>query len=481
MQAQQSSSSLIIQYTMSKIEKSFLEIGCQIESSFAEIDEFIDSIFLIPFKYVTHKIESKLKLPQFPEFSISEFDSTQQILESLNPLANKIIKNKIEIKEQKKIIEEEEESNKEKNILNKEIDSQYQQIKQSNSIENEKQKEVIQVENKQNQLEQQLMMYEQVQFQLIDDSNQQISKCYAMVFNKDGSIMITANSNIIEISNFEQGRFQLSNSYNEHTSAIYCLVYSKKTNNFISGCDDHKIICWQQINENEWKCSQPFEQHKNSVNCLILNKQEDQLISGGGDNKIIVWQVDFMKIHLTYLYSLDNHSNSVESLSFNQSETLLASCGYHEFIIWEQGLQGKWQLKYKQDVQYDGYKIHFINDQQFIWVTLDEQINDILVFELQNGIFKQNLNKTITFINNDQCDDDILFPIIHNKDRNVILIRHKYHIYLIRQLNDGTFKILAQLNCQTHESYGTMTNNAQYLVFWDNKYEKYSSYEILYK
>ncbi|CAD8119006.1 unnamed protein product [Paramecium primaurelia] len=103
MQAQQSSSSQIIQYTMSKIEKSFLEIGYQIESSFAEIDKFIDSIFLIPFKYVTHKIESKLELPKFPEFSISEFDSAQQILESLKPLVNKIIKNRIEIKEQNNI------------------------------------------------------------------------------------------------------------------------------------------------------------------------------------------------------------------------------------------------------------------------------------------------------------------------------------------------------------------------------------------
>ncbi|CAD8156468.1 unnamed protein product [Paramecium pentaurelia] len=172
------------------------------------------------------------------------------------------------------------------------------------------------------------MMYKQVQFQLIDDSNQQSSWCQAMVFNKDGLIIITANSNIIQILNFEQGRFKLSNSYRRHTNPIYCLVYSKKTYNFISGCSYYKIIFWQQINQNVWQCSQPFEQYSGCVNCLILNIQEDQLISGGNDHKIIVQQVDFIKNHLTYLYSLDNHSHSVFSLSFNQSETLLASCGY---------------------------------------------------------------------------------------------------------------------------------------------------------
>ncbi|CAD8215021.1 unnamed protein product [Paramecium octaurelia] len=107
-------------------------------------------------------------------------------------------------------------------------------------------------------------------------------------------------------------------------------------------------------------------------------------------------------------------------------------------------------------------------------------MNDILVFELQNGVFKQNSNKTISLIKNNECEDSYLFPIIHNKDRNVILVRHKHHIYLIRQLNDGTFDILASLNSQTTDTYGTITNNAQYLVFWDNKSNKYSSYEIQY-
>ncbi|CAD8167858.1 unnamed protein product [Paramecium pentaurelia] len=297
----QLSSSQIIQYTMSKIEKSFLELGCQIESNFSEIDELIDSIFIIPFRQVTHTVKSKLEIPQLPEFSISKFDNSQQTHESLKPLLNKIIQNRIEVNQQKltqtnfeqKIIQEEQENN----ILTEEIDTKNQQIKQSDNLLNEIEiKGSNQVDNEQKQLEQQLMMHKQVHFQLIDDKNQQSSQCYSIVFNQDGSIIITTQICDIKIWNFEIGRFQLSNSYSKHRNPIKCLVYSKKTNNFISGCAYHEIICCQQINQNEWKYSQPFKQHSGSVNCLMLNDQEDQLISGGSDHKIIVWQIDFQRM-----------------------------------------------------------------------------------------------------------------------------------------------------------------------------------------
>ncbi|CAD8175716.1 unnamed protein product [Paramecium pentaurelia] len=448
----------------------------QLDQLIGNVDEWIKNVQIIGQQNVTYSFFDELE-NLINKQKLSEFNQKSLIdqINQINLSWNQKIEKKLNL------FKSFQETNKCEEILTKLANIYKKKENISKQILIQTQKEVIQVENEQNQLEQQLMMYKQVQFQLIDDSNQQRWYCYAIVFNKDGSIMITADSSRIKIWNFEQGTFKLSKSYKEHPdSAIRSLVYSKKTNNFISGCGYHKIICWQQINQNEWKCSQQFEQHSDIVYCLMLNKQEDQLISGGCDHKIIVWQVDFMKNHLNYLYTLDQHYTSVESLSFNQSETVLASCGYGEFIIWEKGLQGKWEFKYKQSVQ-RGRKIHFINDQQFIWVTRDKQINDILVFELQNGVFKQNSNKTITLIKNDQCDDDILFPIIHNRDKNVILIRHKNHIYLIRQLNDGTFKILESLNCQTRETYGTMTNNGQYLVFWDKKFEKYSSYEILYK
>ncbi|CAD8130375.1 unnamed protein product [Paramecium sonneborni] len=334
--------------------------------------------------------------------------------------------------------------------------------------------------NQQKILKKQVMMDNQIEFNLIDDSNQQQEQCWVIVFNKTGSIMISTCNNLIKIWNFDQGRLQISYIYEVHVDDVLCLVYSKSRNNFISGSRDNTIICWQQIKQKGWKCSQPIQQHKGWVHCLILNKQEDQLITGSDDCSIRVWKVDFIKNELTFLQELVQHTNSVNSLSFNQSETVFASCGFHELIIWEKGLQGKWRFKYKQDVFY-GNKIHFINDQQFIWVTKSKNIDDILVFEQQAGVFKKNSIKNIQLIQNNQCDDELYFPIIHNKEKNMILVRHKHHIYLIRQLNNALFKTIVSLNCQINETFGGMTNDGQYLVLWDNKYQKYSSYEILNK
>ncbi|CAD8105299.1 unnamed protein product [Paramecium primaurelia] len=474
MQSIQSQTQPIIQQTIAKIEEHFFQLDHNVQSAFTKIDESLDSILLIPFKFEIPQLQFQFKIPQYVQLFKSDFKFPQQIIESISPLINQTIQNNIK-KKQKKLNQsedskinknEEEYINKQKNVVEEAIDSSQLKIMQYEKLLIEG--------NQENQ-------NKQVEIKLIDDSNQQIGYCQAIVFDNTGQIMISCDNENIKIWNFEQGRLKLINTYYEHKKAVTCLVYSKLRNNFVSGSNDNTIICWQQMDQKDWKCSQPFQQHNHYVHCLMLNQQEDQLISGGHDKQIKVWNVDFIKNELKFQFSLDNHSNSIDSFSFNSSETVLVSCGYSHFIIWEKGVQGKWEFKYKKDVSEDGLKIHFINDQQFLWVTLGQNVDDIFVFEIQNGVFQQNINKTIKLTKNDECEDDLHFPIIHNKAQNIILVRHKHHIYLISEQNDGTFKTMASLNCENHEIYGTMTNNGQYLVFWDNKYEKYQSYEIINK
>ncbi|CAD8129869.1 unnamed protein product [Paramecium sonneborni] len=207
---------------------------------------------------------------------------------------------------------------------------------------------------------------------------------------------------------------------------------------FISGSWDKSIICWKQISQNEWKWSQPYEQHIDWVTCLTLNKQEDQLSS---DKSINIWNVDFIKNELTYLYSLDNTA-IVYSLSLNQSETMFATCAYYDYLIWQKGVEEKWELKCKQSVT-SGCKIYFINDQQFMWVTKDKNIDQILIFELQDGVFEQNEDKTIQLNKNELCDAYWMnFPIIYNNDKsywlsiNIIFILFAKQIKVTLRLQD---------------------------------------------
>ncbi|CAD8101902.1 unnamed protein product [Paramecium sonneborni] len=92
-----------------------------------------------------------------------------------------------------------------------------------------------------------------------------------------------------------------------------------------------------------------------------------------------------------------------------------------------------------------------------------------------------DLNKTIKLIQNNECEDDIYFQMIQNKDKKILLLRHKHFIYFIKQLKNDAFKLIASLNFQSDMIYEVTTNNGQYLVLWKKKQDIYLLYQILNK
>ncbi|CAD8088642.1 unnamed protein product [Paramecium primaurelia] len=321
-----------------------------------------------------------------------------------------------------------------------------------------------------------------INLQQIDQSVKQTDSCKAIVFDFSGSIMLSTKDNDIQVWKFEDGTIQLINTLVCHTNLVSCLVYSKKQNSFISGSVDNAIICWQRINQIDWNYSQAYKQHTKSVKCILLNSKEDILFSGSDDTSINVWKVEFNKNQLTYLYSLNKHKNSINSLSLNKSENYLVSCAQDQngIIIWEYQSQNKFVYKYlvKQSIQDYGLKVQFIKDNQFIWITGDKDFDQMYVFELKERVFQENLEKTIQLDKNNQPLDEFRFPIVYNEEKNLIVVRHKTHIYIIRLMNDGKFKIVNKLNFNTNKIFGTISNNGDYLVFWDDYIKQYSIYEL---
>ncbi|CAD8104255.1 unnamed protein product [Paramecium sonneborni] len=313
-----------------------------------------------------------------------------------------------------------------------------------------------------------------IKLKLIDQSVKQSKRCRAIAFDASGSIMVSTEDNDIKIWSFINGTIKLINTLQGHSDWINCLIYSQKNNSFISGSYDKTIRCWKQGNQNKWISSQPYKQHRNLIMCIIMNSNENTLFSGGFDKAIKVWRVDFNQNELTYLYSLEKHNNKVTALSLNQSENQLVSCAEdkNQIIIWERKQQDKFEFKYyvTQSIQYEGLK--------FIWINGGKEIDKLYVFELKEGKFQENSEKTIQLITNNQKPDEYRFPIIYNQERNQILVRHKKYIYLIREMNDGKFKIFDQVNFETIQIFGTATNNGKYLFSWDDKNLGYSIYEL---
>ncbi|CAD8205818.1 unnamed protein product [Paramecium pentaurelia] len=325
----------------------------------------------------------------------------------------------------------------------------------------------------------------QIKLKLIGESVKQSVRCNDIVFDSSGSIMLSTEQNNIKVWKFLNGTITFINNLIGHTDWIQCLVYSKKQNSFISGSGDTTIRCWKQIDQTNWISSQPYQEHTRFVRCIILNSNEDILFSGSDDESIKVWNVDFKQNKLTYMYSLDKHDSYVMALSLNQSETQLVSCAYakNQIIIWEREEQDKFEFKYvvKQSIQEYGLKIKFIKENQFIWITGGKEIDKLYIFELKEGMFQENQKKTIQLNKNNQISDEYHFPIVYNKEKNLIVLRHKAYIYFIKEIINGIFTIVHQFNCDTNQIFGTFTNKGQYLVYWDEKNQGYSVYELLNK
>ncbi|CAK80210.1 unnamed protein product (macronuclear) [Paramecium tetraurelia] len=329
----------------------------------------------------------------------------------------------------------------------------------------------------------QLASEPQINLQLIDDTIKQKSKCYAIAFNKTGTQMVSMSHFDIKVWNIIDGKLNYQSTLQGHSNYIYCLVYSKKQESFISSSNDKTIICWKQIKKNEWKASQHYREHKGWIGTMILNSQENQLFSAGEDQKIIVWKVDFSQNELTYLYQLEKHTKCVRSISLNECNTILVSSGDdQQIIVWEFGQGDKFYFKqvFTSVLNCSGCHIKFIKNNKFIWMPYSNELNCICVFDYEDGIFNEDADNRIQLLNSNKNIGCALFPIVYLKDKNMIFIRSKNIIYVIKEIN-GKLVIQNELDCSTKWSFGTTTDDGKYLIFWDEHKGGYSTYELQYK
>ncbi|CAD8171604.1 unnamed protein product [Paramecium octaurelia] len=329
--------------------------------------------------------------------------------------------------------------------------------------------------NQQSILEKNDNFEQSISLNLIDDSFQQRDFCYALAFNKDNSILITNSENLILIWKFDFGKMELIQSIATHTEDVNCLSFSKKSNNFISGSNDNCLRCWKQISSKEWISSQEFVCNS-YVYTFKLYNDENQLISGSFHGQIN------MGNELKLTQSLDKHTGTVYDLSLNQSETQFISCSKdNTIIVWGKGLNSYWEFKYivKQSINDFGCKVHFINDDQFIWVSGGQESQDcIFTFGLNKGVFEEIPAAKVQLIKDTSNYDIFQFPIIYQEQQNIMVFRHKTHIYFIQRQQNGQLKICYQLNCQTNVIFGTLTNDSKYLVIKSNSNNKYMIYEV---
>ncbi|CAD8211591.1 unnamed protein product [Paramecium octaurelia] len=208
------------------------------------------------------------------------------------------------------------------------------------------------------------------------------------------------------------------------------------------------------------------QQHNGQVDCFMLNNRRLTDIRGilVGRFKRMSWFFCIPQINIPTLQDRQDLKYILEDII--------------SFILYGliYSIQ-KYQQKYLMQLCNSIFQFHFEfhNNQP--------QLLDIKFISFNDQQFFGYLYTCILMIFwylNYRTEQELLSKYKQQSQRCKIL-RHKCHIYLIREFDNGTFKIVSTLNFQNEVTCGTMTNNGQYLVFQDNKSAKYLSYELLYQ
>ncbi|CAD8178110.1 unnamed protein product [Paramecium octaurelia] len=293
--------------------------------------------------------------------------------------------------------------------------------------------------------------------------------------------MISGCSNFIKLWEFKAGQLNLIRNLEGHQDIVTYLLFSSNSNNFVSGSLDGHLKCWSYLQQNQLKQSKTYEFHEKGISCIIMNKKENLVFTSDMEKQIIIWEADLSSNYLSIHQVLDNHNKQVNALSLNESETILVSCGLDKLIIIWQKVQDQWTYKRNVNLQaYDfGTRIKFINNDRFIWVSGLVNGQDFVFdyqFNLQNDTI-QKRNKSI--LSEKDLKDSLFFPIFLNKEKNIVVIKHKIYIYLYQKDDQGLLNSLHLKKLNTNETYGAITSDGQYLVTWDQSKLRYEVSKII--
>ncbi|CAD8144092.1 unnamed protein product [Paramecium pentaurelia] len=210
-------------------------------------------------------------------------------------------------------------------------------------------------------------------------------------------------------------------------------------------------------------CQQKLNGHKGSIQCLLLNNNEDIIVSGSNDNQIKFWQ---NQNGWLCSQTINDHTQIINGLSFNEQQNRLISCGDDKFIlVIEQNEQNKqWIVIQKITVEQYGFRLCFIDNDTFTFQPFCKEY--IEVFEMNNNNKQYTKTKEIPVKSG---SDNGLFPQQYIRSKCMLLNKNSSIVSLIRRKKNGEFITEESINFGTSAIYGNMSDDGQYLITWDNK------------
>ncbi|CAD8198785.1 unnamed protein product [Paramecium octaurelia] len=295
-----------------------------------------------------------------------------------------------------------------------------------------------------------------------ESSVKEEQSCRAMAFNQDCSVVFVGCNEQIQVYEFRQERLKKIQTLSVHESSVVTVNFIKRSNQFISGSEgDGQIIIWSLNDNKEWFISQKLNKHSTGIRCLIVNDSEDIIVSCGLDDKLVFWIKKNQWISKQTI-----KKQGVYGLSINQQQNKLISCVQEDQIaILEFSISEKiWVTKQQIPLQQKGIRVCFIDDNQF---TIQTYQNDILDFyEMKN---KDEFTKTKGIkVLKGQQDECPFFPLQYIKSQSLLVSKNCQYINILNNKQNGEFILQQSIEFQSSKLYGCMSDDAQYLITWDD-------------
>ncbi|CAD8097136.1 unnamed protein product [Paramecium sonneborni] len=409
----------------------------------------LDNLINVFFPY------SKFSMESFSELGISQIDQLIKSICQIEDCEEKLFKQLQESIEQiKQIVNE---------ILKK--------IKSRTNI-NENNKQISNNSVDQQNLEQPNNQFKQkpnlnpFTFDLIkENSIKQHQWCGAITFNKDSSIVAAGCVKDIKVFLNLRGKLNQIQLLSEHAKDVCTLKFMKNTNNFVSGSDDNLIIIWQAIENNQWKIYQKLNGHQNRIYCILLNKADDQIISSSQDKTIKFWMG---QSQWSCQQTITDHSHYIYSLSLNEQSNKLISCSQDQqiLIMEQQNLDKLWFVIQKIKLSQLGYRLCFINDDQFTFQPFSKDQMHVYEMDRDNQQFRKTKEVAV------KCGQNIdyyLFPQQYLQSKCLLVNKNSKNVNLIRKNENGDFIIQQSIEFGTYQIFGQLSDDGEYLITWDNE------------
>ncbi|CAD8120003.1 unnamed protein product [Paramecium sonneborni] len=296
-------------------------------------------------------------------------------------------------------------------------------------------------------------------YEIMKESSFIDSKCYSFTFNNKQSQMMVGYSNSkIKVFNFENGQTSLFQELHDHENSVFCLEFMRKSNKLVSGSADESICIWEQNNDLRWQLQQQLNGNSQSIICLAINVNENEIICGGYNSQIKRWRQQ--RSVWQCIQTLKINKGSIKSIAYNNSESHLIFCNNLKQIFVCQQQQDEWEINKEINVDDSGYRLSFIDEKTFAFQRYCQEMLDIYdldgrqvqLVEVDNGKSRN-------------CND--WFPQRFIREKCILVNKNGSCINFIKVEKDGKLEMKFNIEFQSHDIWGTITYDGEYLITWD--------------